>query len=495
MVRPPPAHTRSPQSSNLEKHATRNPLRLLPNFLILVLADLDAAIDRFVPEDCRHDPDLERRARLIAHFGVQGALFGAVYAVFYILIGHTGGAEIIVICSCIFAGVPWLLRRTGDIGLAGHLVVGTMAAGFTQLTLIEGGIHSHAVAWFSSVPLCALLVIGTRPAAVWAGVCFLVGAVISSLTLFGWELTPLYDPKWRDLIDAAGNLGLIVFLFVLGLVFEVNRATAFERLEASRDELAASNEELAHLNNEKTEFLGMAAHDLRNPLTAIIGNADLLQMPASSAEVTESGTEIAKAGRRMLELITDLLDANAIEEGRYASELEPHDLRALVETSLQRYHSASERKQIPLVLEPGPPRWVQADRKATLQVIDNLVSNALKYSPTGSRITLALREEGEWTKLAVQDQGPGISEADQQKLFQKHTRLSARPTGGESSVGLGLSIVKRLAEAMGGSVSCESTLGNGATFYLHLAPVPALLIPAAPASDGSLRNGAGEPIF
>jgi signal transduction histidine kinase len=420
---------------------------------------------------------------------------GVAYAIFYSFIGHYGGAEIIVVCSCIFAVVPWLLRRTGDIGLAGHLVVGTMAAGFTQLTLIEGGIHSHAVAWFSSVPLCALLVIGTRSAVVWTGVCFVVGAVISSLTLFGWELTPLYDPRWHDLIDTAGNLGLIVFLFVLGLVFEVNRATAFQRMQSSIEELAASNEELAHLNNEKTEFLGMAAHDLRNPLTAIIGNADLLQIPASSEEVAESGTEISKAGRRMLELINDLLDANAIEEGRYASQLEPRDLRTLVETSLQNHHSASERKQIPLALEPGPPCWVQADRKAALQVIDNLVSNALKYSPPGSRITLSLREGDEWTQFNVQDQGPGISEADQKKLLQKHTRLSARPTGGESSVGLGLSIVKRLAEAMGGSVGCQSVLGKGATFYLRLVPVPEVLIPTVSASYRNVRTGAGEPVF
>jgi signal transduction histidine kinase len=98
-------------------------------------------------------------------------------------------------------------------------------------------------------------------------------------------------------------------------------------------------------------------------------------------------------------------------------------------------------------------------------------------------------------EFAVQDEGPGISEADQKKLFQKHTKLTARPTGGESSVGLGLSIVKRLAEAMGGSVGCESILGEGATFYLRLAPVPEVLIPEAPADDGELPHEGGEAVF
>jgi signal transduction histidine kinase len=265
----------------------------------------------------------------------------------------------------------------------------------------------------------------------------------------------------------------------------VNRATAFERLRASMDELAASNDELAHLNNEKTEFLGIAAHDLRNPLTAVIGYADILQLGMGDSP-SKTGEEIGKAGRRMLELITDLLDANAIEAGRYASQVEPHDLRALVEVSLQHYHTASERKQIPLDLHDGPACWVQADRKAALQVIDNLVSNALKYSPPGSRITLTVGMVESWMEFAVKDQGPGISEADQKKLFQKHTRLTARPTGGESSVGLGLSIVKKLAEAMGGSVACRSTLGEGSTFLLRLAPVPTILIPASPAGNGEL---------
>ncbi len=447
-----------------------------PAFLQALLVRLDTLIDRFVPENCRRDPDRARRARLIAHFGVQGTVFGAAYAVFYWAIGHVHGALVIVVCSAVFAFVPWLLRRTGELGLTGHLLVGTMAAGFTQLTLIEGGIHSHAVAWLASVPLCAFLILGVRPAAIWAGLCFFIGTGIGIATLLGADLAPLYDQELRTRIDFAGNLGIIVFLFILGLVFEVSRATAFGRMQTSLDQLAASNEELSHLNNEKTEFLGIAAHDLRNPLSAVIGFADLLQME-STPKVAQRGASIAKAGRRMLELINDLLDANAIEEGRYASQVEPHDLRTLILTSMQHNQTASERKQIALDFADGPPCWAQADRKATLQVLDNLVSNALKYSPPGSRVVLTLRADDEWVGFAIRDQGPGISTEDQEKLFRKHTKLSARPTGGESSVGLGLSIVKRLAEAMGGTVACRSTLGEGATFILRLPAVPQMLIP------------------
>jgi signal transduction histidine kinase len=445
--------------------------RFLPILFLQLPAYFNGFIERFIPGKCCLDPDQHRRARLIVHFGVQGALFGAAYAVFYQSIGHRYGAEVIVVCSAIFAAVPWVLRRTGSLGFAGHLVVGTMAAGFTQLALIEGGIHSHAISWLASVPLCALLILGARPAMVWTATCFLVGSVIAIAELQGLDLEPLYDPRWHNLVDAAGNLGIIVFLFILGLVFETSRATAFDRMQASLGELAASNEELAHLNKEKTEFLGIAAHDLRNPLTAVIGMGELLTLNRDP-DVVECAGLISKSGRRMLELIKDLLDANAIEEGRYGSQLDPCDLRPLVIASIEQSRLSAARKEIALDFHDGSPAWAQANRKATLQILDNLLSNALKYSPPGSRVTLSLKNDGACVEFIVRDEGPGISAEDQRKLFLKFSRLSARPTGGESSVGLGLSIVKRLAEGMGGTVTCESALGSGTAFILRLRSIP-----------------------
>jgi signal transduction histidine kinase len=126
------------------------------------------------------------------------------------------------------------------------------------------------------------------------------------------------------------------------------------------------------------------------------------------------------------------------------------------------------RKKIEVNLADTAGVFARADKGATMQILDNLLSNAIKYSPPGSVVNVRLGADATRAWVSVKDSGPGISEADQRKLFQKFTRLSAKPTAGESSNGLGLSIVKRLAEAMSGSVRCESVLGAGATFSLLL---------------------------
>jgi signal transduction histidine kinase len=170
----------------------------------------------------------------------------------------------------------------------------------------------------------------------------------------------------------------------------------------------------------------------------------------------------------MRDLITNLLDANAIEEGRFTSNLERCDLNALLAECVAHNSAAATRKEIALEIFPAAAAWARADRTATLQILDNFISNAVKYSPLKSTVRLRTATADGRVSVAIADQGPGLSAEDQKKLFRKFTRLTARPTGGESSNGLGLSIVKRLAEAMGGAVECQSALGAGATFIVHL---------------------------
>ena len=246
-------------------------------------------------------------------------------------------------------------------------------------------------------------------------------------------------------------------------------------LKHARDTIVRYGQELSRLNEEKNEFMGIAAHDLRNPLSAIKGYAELVVEDARALahrELAENGRRIHDATERMAEMVRNLLDANRIERGELRLNLAPVELGALVAAVVesQRPRAAAKRQSIHLE-PPREPLEALVDAGLTVQVIENLVSNAVKYSPPGKNIGVRLKPAAGVVRVEVRDEGPGLSAEDQKKLFGKFARLSAKPTGGESSTGLGLSIVKRMVEAMRGNVWCESEPGHGATFVVEV-PAP-----------------------
>jgi signal transduction histidine kinase len=223
------------------------------------------------------------------------------------------------------------------------------------------------------------------------------------------------------------------------------------------------------MNDEKNEFMGIAAHDLRSPLNAIKGYAEmLLEDTPLNQEQTDLVRRVHDATKRMVEMVQNLLDVNTIERGEMKLNSTPCDLSALTRGVVDTFQPIATAKQQTLDLEgTATPMPVLVDPALTVQVLENLVSNAIKYSPIGKTVTVCISTSGAKARCAVRDQGPGLSADDQKKLFGKFARLSAKPTAGEPSIGLGLSIVKRMMESMGGRVWCESELGSGATFLVE----------------------------
>jgi signal transduction histidine kinase len=242
-------------------------------------------------------------------------------------------------------------------------------------------------------------------------------------------------------------------------------------MERALESVSEVNVRLKKLDAEKNEFLGVAAHDLKNPLSIVIGFAEMIATGRNKASERDrdDARYIIQAADRMIALITQLLDVNAIEQGRFPLEIEACDLGAISGRVAESYSTAAANKEISLYAAgPLMPAQVLADSKAVYRILDNLLSNAIKYSPPGGDVFVRIRNLPAGVIWEVQDQGAGLTEADQAKLYRKFTKLSARPTGGESSTGLGLSIVKMLAEQMKGSVECRSKAGEGATFAVRL---------------------------
>ncbi len=244
-------------------------------------------------------------------------------------------------------------------------------------------------------------------------------------------------------------------------------------LETYAGRLAKTNTELEKANQLKTDLLQMAAHDLKNPLTAIIGFTDLLKAKCGHDAKAKTGLDvIGDSADRMFHLITELLETAAIEDGRLVLKTETVDMAELAEASCQLVRPSAANKNQELTLEAEAACLVNGDEGILRQVMDNLIGNAVKYSPLGKNIWVSVRKRGGEAWLEVRDEGPGLTETDKKRVFGKFQKLSAQPTGNESSTGLGLSIAKGLVELHGGRLWAESEAGNGASFFIAIPLVP-----------------------
>ncbi|MFH2133225.1 MAG: hybrid sensor histidine kinase/response regulator, partial [bacterium] len=215
-------------------------------------------------------------------------------------------------------------------------------------------------------------------------------------------------------------------------------------------QLSDANEDLQRLDQLKNKFLGMAAHDLRNPLGSIMGFTEMV-IDGDFGEVSEEQASVLQrvhaASKRMLNLVNDLLDVSVIESGKLTLKLTQNSLKRLIEEQIALMDLEAGKKGISLIATYETDDESEFDAERMIQVVNNLISNAIKFSDKESQINIGLRQEHEQMVIEVQDSGPGISEEDQQKLFGEFQRLSSKPTAGEKGTGLGLAISKKIVEA------------------------------------------------
>ena len=237
-------------------------------------------------------------------------------------------------------------------------------------------------------------------------------------------------------------------------------------------------EQLSRANAAKNKFLGMAAHDLRNPLASIRGLAEFLR-DGAVGPLTPDQLDLIQtihgASQSMLELVNELLDVATIEAGELKLHLEDQSLAELIAKSVALTNMEAAKKGTHVTFDPrGVSAVLLLDAAKMRQVIDNLLSNAVKYSPPGSAITVTLTVDdarGVCT-FAVQDQGPGIPAGEHDRLFKDFSRLSAQPTGGEKSTGLGLAICRKIVDAHHGAITAENLPAGGCEFRVTLATQP-----------------------
>ena len=247
------------------------------------------------------------------------------------------------------------------------------------------------------------------------------------------------------------------------------QAIRIDEVKKFNESLENQNNKLIELHKEKNEFLGIVAHDLKNPLSSIMLNAEMISNyydRMQKKEILDYISKIGLVGKSMTYLIRDLLDINAIESGNINIDFQKVDFSKLVNDISAQYALITSNKNINLINEIEKDIQIYADSQRLVQITDNLISNSIKFSPKNKSIFIRCYVKDENVIFEVEDQGPGIKPEEMMMLFKKFTKLSARPTANESSTGLGLSIAKKLTDAMNGEIWCESELGKGAKFCL-----------------------------
>jgi signal transduction histidine kinase len=266
-----------------------------------------------------------------------------------------------------------------------------------------------------------------------------------------------------------------VLVILLRALIKTKKQATLMRLQSREiqrqlKELESRNDELQRLNQEKIQIISLVSHDLKGPFNRIFALTQLMNSDAENLtnEHKEYLGKIHQITVDGLGMVRNLLDSRRLDEKEMELNEVFFDLSSQVISLVKNYSEVAEKKKIDLLFEPHEPLMIKADKLYLGRAIENLLSNAIKFSSERKKVFVKLIVSDEFIEFSVKDEGPGISQEDQHKLFQRFQRLSARPTGGESSSGLGLFIVKMIVDKMEGEILCESDLGHGARFILRL---------------------------
>lgn len=259
--------------------------------------------------------------------------------------------------------------------------------------------------------------------------------------------------------------------FIPGLILYFIMLTFVRETEIYEQRLLNKQKELISLNSEKNSLIGIVAHDLKSPLSQIMGLINLISLSKNKLpeDTEEYILKISKSSEKMSKMISQILNTELIDNKKMILDLQPVHPSEIMREVITDFEILANEKGITVNEEfyNGNIR-VLADKQCLLQAIQNLMSNAIKFSPFHTQIELSVELSNGKVRMKVADQGPGITEEDKSKLFKKYQQLSSKPTGGEDSTGLGLAIVKKFVNAMKGEIWCENRPDKGAAFIIEM---------------------------
>ena len=444
--------------------------------------------DRFLPPESKEDPQLHLQAQMALFFAAPGALVavaliglsaatseGAATSMWPFLVGQF----LVFLCSL-------LLLKPNRIRFALVSISSITTIMVVCASYMTGGLANVNLAWFVALPVVVSVFAGTQASVLTATLCLLALVSFGFLRHLGHAF-PMAAEQTTSLWVAVtawavvATTGISIFSnhrfhrTVKAYQSEITRRTRVEQtLRRAQQRLRIAKGAAEAGASAKGAFLAQVSHEIRNPLTAIMGTIDLLELPGDEALRKTRIDLLRRSADTLLELVDDVLDFSKMEAGRISLNLKPIDPRNLVEELERSYRAQAMERGLELYLElqPDLPETVMMDPIRVRQVLANLVSNAIKFTPSGSITIEVWRGEGDGGEatigFGVEDTGIGIPDEAMEQIFEPYVQAERSTTEQYGGTGLGLPICSRLVSLMGGVLGLESELGEGARFWFAI---------------------------
>ncbi|RJE75449.1 sensor histidine kinase KdpD [Reichenbachiella sp. MSK19-1] len=445
---------------------------------------IESAIDFFIHPVHFENPNVLRRARLFVRACLLTSFFSSSYIWMSVIFGYERGVYLMLFNVIGFLLLPLYAKTKVSIVLLGNVYVLIGAVAIVILTYYSGGVWSAIYPWIISIPVLALLVVNKSSGIIWGAISFLAMLWFGYKAYIGVELPVEYNPELRVVWYISVLPGLLLIVLFIAFVFESIQAKALGVLERNNKELKEQKEtillqsiELEKVVGEKDNIIRVLAHDLKSPLSNIQSLAKFINQDIDLEQKKLFVQLIERSSVNAQNLVNRVLEMDAAGQSDLNIQLVPVNTVSIIRNIIQPIKEGAKAKNIVLLFEDHTENALcDLDEIYLTLILENLISNAIKFSPENKKIQVVSTNEDNMLVISVIDEGPGIVEEDVNMLFKKFTKLRSRPTAGESSAGLGLSLVKRYVEMMGGRVWYEDAKTGGANFRVAFQLSPSKVI-------------------
>ncbi|ADR20360.1 hypothetical protein MATR_20210 [Marivirga tractuosa] len=421
---------------------------------------MEGIINFFLTEDRKKSRVNLRKTRLLIRASLLTSLFSGTYFTLSLIFDFEIGVKLMAFNVIGFLLLPFLLKTKLSINWIGNLYVFVGGIAVMILAYASGGIFSAIYPWIISIPILALLVVNRKSAIVWGAVSFLVMVVMGIAAISGYDfpnqLKIADDALWITFVQP----GLLLIIFLVAYIFQSTQTAALGKLAnqnslliEQKNIIASQKEELATLIDDKNYVIRILAHDVRSPLKNIQGLVKLLEQETKEERRSELRELLLQTSTNAENLVNRVLELDRSEHENSKSNSSKIDVKELLLELVRNMQELASSKQISITFTNETSRYhIEADPTYIHLIFENLLSNAIKFSQEGKNIEVNISNWENQLLVAVIDEGPGIDPSEEGQLFKKFSKLSPRPTAGESSTGLGLSLVKRYTELSNGKV-------------------------------------------